>query len=213
MVLGMLTPCSPRWWPLGWWPEPDSWSCFVSGVDDAAVRAAEVQRHLPLWFFLPQVLFAAASMVAAVCPERDRALGSLCSPRRSTTSWSSAPTCCSAPCGERRRRSTCRRPRSSSRWWAPPGGSAFCAVPGGVGVASRLPPPTGVQLASPGPRSAAVPGSWAAGFWRPQALLVAVLYLGQRPRAARSFTSLAFVLFMLPVSLFAVPVFTTAPST
>ena len=54
-------------------------------------------------------------------------------------------------------------------------------------------------------------GSWAAGFLAcHQVLLVVVLVLSNRVEGGVVVYQLAFVLFMLPNSLFAVPVFTTA---
>ncbi len=60
-------------------------------------------------------------------------------------------------------------------------------------------------------RRLAKDGSWAAGFLAlAQVLLVVVLVLANRVEGGVVVYQLAFVLFMLPNSLFAVPVFTTA---
>ena len=67
------------------------------------------------------------------------------------------------------------------------------------------------HLRDPILRRLARQGAWAAGFLGcSQALLVAVLYFANGSEGGVVVYQLAFVLFMLPVSLFAVPVFTTA---
>ncbi len=187
---------------------------LVSGVDDAAVRAAEVQLGtFLLWFFLPQVLFYAVSMVAAAVLN---ATGHFWQPVF-------APTVNNVVViGTYLLFGAMRGGQEPSLDLTTPeklvlavgtllGVVAFCAVP----VISawrngfRLRP--SFRFRHPVLRRLARQGAWAAGFLgASQALLVAVLYLANGSEGGVVVYQLAYVLFMLPVSLFAVPVFTTA---
>jgi putative peptidoglycan lipid II flippase len=187
---------------------------LVSGVDDAAIRAAEVQLGtFLLWFFLPQILFYAASMVAAAVLN---ATGHFWQPVF-------APTVNNVVViGTYLLFAAMRDGQAPSLDLTTPeqlvlavgtllGVVAFCAVP--VVAAWR----TGFRLRPsfrfrhPVLRRLARQGAWAAGFLgASQALLVAVLYLANGSEGGVVVYQLAYVLFMLPVSLFAVPVFTTA---
>jgi len=187
---------------------------LVSGVDDASIRAAEVQLGtFLLWFFLPQILFYAASMVAAAVLN---ATGHFWQPVF-------APTVNNVVViGTYLLFGAMRGGAEPSLDLTTPeklvlavgtllGVAAFCAVPV---VAAwrhgfRLRP--SFDMRDPVLIRLARQGAWAAGFLAcSQALLVAVLYLSNSTEGGVVVYQLAYVLFMLPVSLFAVPVFTTA---
>lgn len=186
---------------------------LVSGVEDPQVRAAQVELGtFLLWFFLPQVLFYALNLVAtAVLNARN----SFALPVFAPTVNNVVVICTYLVFGWMRG----GQPPSLDLTLAEKlvlalgttlGVVAFCAVPV-VGLwrsGFRLWPR--FRLRHPVLRRLAREGSWAAGFLAlSQALLVVVLVLANRVPGGVVVYQLAFVLFMLPNSLFAVPVFTT----
>ncbi|UDY36246.1 murein biosynthesis integral membrane protein MurJ [Dermatobacter hominis] len=187
---------------------------LVSGVDDAAIRAAEVQLGtFLLWFFLPQVLFYAASMVAAAVLN---ATGHFWQPVF-------APTVNNVVViGTYLLFGAMRDGQAPSLDLTTPeklvlavgtllGVVAFCAVPVVAAWREGFHLRPSFRFRHPILRRLARQGAWAAGFLgASQALLVAVLYLANGSEGGVVVYQLAYVLFMLPVSLFAVPVFTTA---
>ncbi|MBS1837829.1 MAG: hypothetical protein JST64_09050 [Actinobacteria bacterium] len=187
---------------------------LVSGVEDASIRAAEVQLgSFLLWFFLPQLFFYAASMVAsAVLNATGHFWQPVFAPTINNvvviaTYWIFAAMRGGAP--PSLDLTTAEKLVLAVGTLA--GVVAFCAVP----VVSarrngfRLRP--SFRLKDPILRRLARQGAWAAGFLAcSQILLVAVLYLANGTEGGVVVYQLAYVLFMLPVSLFAVPMFTTA---
>lgn len=187
---------------------------LVSGVDDAAIRAAEVQLGtFFLWFFLPQVLFYVASMVAAAVLN---ATGHFWQPVF-------APTVNNVVViGTYLLFAVMRGGQPPSLALSTPeklvlavgtllGVVAFCAVPVVSAWRHGFHLRPSLRFGHPVLRRLARQGAWAAGFLgASQALLVAVLYLANGTEGGVVVYQLAYVLFMLPVSLFAVPVFTTA---
>jgi putative peptidoglycan lipid II flippase len=187
---------------------------LVSGVDSAAVAAAEVRLGtFLLWFFLPQILFYAANLVATAVLN---ATGHFALPVFAPTVNNVVVI-------------TSYLIFAAMRHGEPPslfltlpeklvlalgtslGVVAFCAVPviGARRVGYRLRPR--FNWKHPTLRRLARQGLWAAGFLAfTQVLLVVVLYLANGSEGGVVVYQLAFVLFMLPNSLFAVPVFTTA---
>ena len=187
---------------------------LVSGVDDAAIRAAEVQLGtFLLWFFLPQVLFYAASMVAAAVLN---ATGHFWQPVFAPTVNNVVVIATYLVFAAMRGGQAPSLDLTTPEKLVLAVGTllgvvAFCAVP--IVAAWR----TGFHIRPtfrfrhPVLRRLARQGAWAAGFLgASQALLVAVLYLANGSEGGVVVYQLAYVLFMLPVSLFAVPVFTTA---
>ena len=186
---------------------------LVSGVDDPMVQAEQVRLGtFLLWFFLPQVLFYAANLVAtAVLNASGRFALPVVAPTANNLvviatyllfaamRGGQPPSLDLAP-GE----------RLVLAVGTTLGVVAFCLVPV-VGVRRsgfRLRPV--VAPRDPILRRLARRGAWAAGFFAAaQALLVVVLYLSNGTEGGVVVQQLAFVLFMLPTSLFAAPVFTT----
>lgn len=187
---------------------------LVSGVDDAAVQAAQVRLGtFFLFFFLPQVLFYAANLVATAALN---ATGRFALPVFAPTVNNVVVI-------------GTYLVFAALRGGAPPsldltvaeqlvlalgttlGVVAFCAVPvvGLWRTGFRLVPRWAPR--DPRLRRLAGQGAWAAGFLgASQLLLVVVLYLSNAVEGGVVVYQLAYVLFMLPNSLFAVPVFTTA---
>ena len=187
---------------------------LVSGVDDPAVAEAQVQLGtFLLWFFLPQILFYAASLVATAV--------------LNATGHFALPVF--APTVNNIIVIGVYIVFALMRGGAPPsldlttpeklvlavgttlGVVAFTLVPviGARRVGYPIRPR--LDLHHPVLRRLARQGLWAAGFLAvTQILLVVVLYLSNGVEGGVVVYQLAFVLFMLPNSLFAVPVFTTA---
>lgn len=187
---------------------------LVSGVDDAAVQEAQVALGtFLLWFFLPQILFYAANLVATAV--------------LNATGYFALPVF--APTVNNVVVIASYLLFAAMRHGQPPslvltlpeklvlavgttlGVVAFCAVPviglwrTGFTLRPRF------ELRHPTLRRLARQGLWAAGFLAlTQLLLVDVLYLANAVEGGVVVYQLAYVLFMLPHSLFAVPVFTTA---
>ncbi|MFZ4519228.1 MAG: murein biosynthesis integral membrane protein MurJ [Microthrixaceae bacterium] len=187
---------------------------LVSGVDDAAVRAAQVRLGtFFLFFFLPQILFYAANLVATAALN---ATGRFALPVFAPTVNNvvvigtylvfavlrdGAPPSLDLTMAE----------QLVLAVGTTLGVVAFCAVPvvGLWRTGFRLVPRWAPR--DPRLRRLARQGAWAAGFLgASQLLLVVVLYLSNAVEGGVVVYQLAYVLFMLPNSLFAVPVFTTA---
>jgi len=187
---------------------------LVSGVDDPSIRAAEVELGtFLLWFFLPQVLFYAASMVAAALLN---ATGHFWQPVFAPTVNNVVVIGTYLLFGAMRGGAEPSLDLTTPQKLVLAVGTligvvAFCAVPV-VAVwrhGIRLRP--SFRLRDPVLARLARQGAWAAGFLAcSQALLVVVLYLSNSVEGGVVVYQLAYVLFMLPVSLFAVPMFTTA---
>jgi putative peptidoglycan lipid II flippase len=186
---------------------------LVSGVPDAEIRDAQVELGtFLLWFFLPQILFYAANMVAtAVLNARNSFALPVFAPTVNNVVVITTYVVFGIMRGD--------QPPSLDLTLAEKlvlalgttaGVVAFCAVPvmglwrSGFRLRPRWTPRHPVL------RTLARDGSWAAGFLAmSQVLLVAVLVLSNSVEGGVVVYQLAFVLFMLPNSLFAVPVFTT----
>lgn len=186
---------------------------MVSGVDDPAVREAQVALGtFLLWFFLPQILFYGANLVStAVLNARGYFALPVFAPTVNNVVVITTYLVFAAMRGG--------QPPSLDLSTAEKlvlalgttlGVVAFCAVPviglwvTGFHVRPRL-------RRDPVLRRVARSGAWAAGFLAlTQALLVVVLYLANGVEGGVVVYQLAFVLFMLPHALFSVPVFTTA---
>ncbi len=187
---------------------------LVSGVDDPAVRAAQVELGtFLLWFFLPQIVFYAANLVATATLNAKGVFGiPVFAPTVNNVvvivsylvfGWmrqGAAPSL-----------SLTLPEKLVLAVGTTLGVVAFCAVPV-VGLArtgTRLRPRWAPR--DPVLRRLARQGLWAAGFLAAaQVLLVVVLYLSNAVEGGVVIYQLAFVLLMLPNSLFAVPVLTTA---
>ncbi|MGI9579527.1 MAG: murein biosynthesis integral membrane protein MurJ [Microthrixaceae bacterium] len=187
---------------------------LVSGVDDPAVRDAQVELGtFLLWFFLPQIVFYGLNLVATAVLN---ARGSFALPVFAPTVNNVVVIATYLLFGAMRG----SQPPSLEltldeklvlALGTTAGVVAFCLVPflglwrSGFRLVPRF------EFRSPILRRLARDGSWAAGFLAlSQVLLVVVLVLSNRVEGGVVIYQLAFVLFMLPNSLFAVPVFTTA---
>lgn len=187
---------------------------MVSGVDDPAVRDAQVQLGtFLLWFFLPQILFYGLNLVATAVLN---ARGSFALPVFAPTVNNIVVIATYLAFGAMRGGQAPSLDLTLAEklvlaLGTTAGVVAFCLVPF-VGLwrsGFRLVPR--FEFSSPVLRRLARDGSWAAGFLAmSQVLLVVVLLLSNRVEGGVVIYQLAFVLFMLPNSLFAVPVFTTA---
>lgn len=187
---------------------------LVSGVDDPSVRAAQVELGtFLLWFFLPQIVFYAANLVATATLNAKGIFGI---PVFAPTVNNVVVIASYLVFG------WMRHGAAPSLVLTLPeklvlalgttlGVIAFCAVPviGLARTGTRLRPHWAPR--DPVLRRLARQGLWAAGFLAAtQVLLVVVLYLSNAVEGGVVIYQLAFVLFMLPNSLFAVPVLTTA---
>jgi putative peptidoglycan lipid II flippase len=187
---------------------------LFSGVSDTATRAAEVELGtFFLWFFLPQVLFYALNLVATAVLN---ATGRFSLP-------AFAPTVNNVVViGTYLLFAWMRDGEPPSLELTGPqqlvlaagttlGVVAFCSVPF-IGVwrtGFRLRPR--LDLRHPMVARVARQGAWAAGFLAASQLLLGVmLVLANGSEGGVVVQQLAYVLFLLPVSLLAVPVFTTA---
>ncbi len=187
---------------------------MVSGVDDPAVRDAQVQLGtFLLWFFLPQILFYGLNLVATAVLN---ARGSFALPVFAPTVNNIVVIATYLAFGAMRGGQAPSLDLTLAEklvlaLGTTAGVVAFCLVPfiglwrSGFRLVPRL------EFSSPVLGRLARDGSWAAGFLAmSQVLLVVVLLLSNRVEGGVVIYQLAFVLFMLPNSLFAVPVFTTA---
>jgi putative peptidoglycan lipid II flippase len=187
---------------------------LVSGVDDPATQAAQVELGtFLLWFFLPQVLFYGANTVATAVLN---ARGSFALPVFAPTVNNVVVIGTYLLFDAMRGGAAPSLDLTTAEKVVLAGGTtlavvAFCAVPivalwvRGFRLRPRWAPQDPVL------RRLARRGAWAAGFLAlTQALLLAVLFLANGVEGGVVVYQLAFVMFMLPHSLFAVPVFTTA---
>jgi putative peptidoglycan lipid II flippase len=187
---------------------------LVSGVEDPSVRAAQVELGtFLLWFFLPQVLFYGANTVATAVLN---ARGSFALPVFAPTVNNVVVIATYLLFDAMRGGAAPSLDLTGAEKLVLAGGTtlavvAFCAVPvaalwmRGFRLVPRWAP------SDPVLRRLARRGAWAAGYLAlTQALLLAVLYLANGVEGGVVVYQLAFVMFMLPHSLFAVPVFTTA---
>jgi len=187
---------------------------LVSGVDDPAVRAAQVELGtFLLWFFLPQIVFYAANLVATATLNAKGIFGI---PVFAPTVNNVVVIVSYLVFGWMRHGAEPSLVLTLPQKLVLALGTtlgvvAFCAVPV-VGLArtgTRLRPRWAPR--DPVLRRLARQGLWAAGFLAAtQVLLVVVLYLSNAVEGGVVIYQLAFVLFMLPNSVFAVPVLTTA---
>ena len=187
---------------------------LVAGVDDPSVRAAQVELGtFLLWFFLPQVVFYAANLVATATLNAKGIFGI---PVFAPTVNNVVVIASYLLFGWMRSGADPSLVLTTSEKLVLALGTtlgvvAFCAVPV-VGLArsgTTLRPRWAPR--DPVLRRLARQGLWAAGFLAAtQVLLVVVLYLSNAVEGGVVIYQLAFVLFMLPNSLFAVPVLTTA---
>lgn len=187
---------------------------LVSGVDDPAIRDAQVQLGLfLLWFFLPQVVFYAVNLVATAVLNAKGYFGlPVFAPTVNNVivigvyllfahmRGGSAPSL-----------ELTLAEKLVLGLGTTLGVVAFCFVPvvGLMRTGFSLRPR--IDLRHPVLKRLLRQGMWAAGFLAfTQLLLVGVLVLANGVEGGVVVYQLAFVLFMLPHSLFAVPVFTTA---
>lgn len=187
---------------------------LVSGVDDPSVRDAQIRLGLfLLWFFLPQVAFYALNLVATAVLN---AIGRFGLPVFAPTVNNVVVIGVYLLFDHMRH----GRPPDLDLDLAQKlvlgvgttmGVVLFCFVPviglvhAGFSLRVRF------DFRHPVLRRVARDGFWAAGFFAAtQLLLIAVLILSNGVEGGVVVYQLAYVLFMLPHSLFAVPVFTTA---
>lgn len=193
---------------------PWTMELLFRGTEDPAIREAQSELGLfLLWFFLPQVVFYAANLVAtAVLNARGHFGAPVFAPTVNNV----------VVIGVYLLFAHLRDGQPPSLELAPDeklvlglgttlGVVLFCVVPvlalrrTGFSLRPRF------ELRHPIIRRVMREGAWAAGFLAfTQLLLVAVLVLANGVEGGVVVYQLAFVLFMLPHSLFAVPVFTTA---
>lgn len=187
---------------------------LVSGVGDEQVRAAQVELGtFLLFFFLPQILFYAVNMVAtAVLNARNSfALPVFAPTVNNVVVITTYLVFALMRDGQPPSLDLTLAQKLVLALGTTAGVVAFCAVPvlGLWRSGFRLRPVWNVR--HPVLRRLARDGAWAAGFLAmSQVLLVVVLVLSNSVEGGVVVYQLAFVLFMLPNSLFAVPVFTTA---
>lgn len=187
---------------------------LVSNVDDPDVRRAQIQLGLfLLWFFLPQVAFYALNLVATAVLN---AIGRFGLPVFAPTINNVVVIGVYLLFGYMRH----GRPPDLDLDLAQKlvlgagttlGVILFCFVPvlGLIHAGFSLRPR--FDFRHPVLRRVARDGLWAGGFFAAtQLLLIAVLILSNGVEGGVVVYQLAYVLFMLPHSLFAVPVFTTA---
>ncbi len=188
-------------------------SILVSGVQDPAIREAQVELGtFMLWFFLPQIVFYGLNLVSTA----------VLNARNSFALPVFAPTVNNVVVigvyvvfglmrgGQAPSLELTLAEKLVLALGTTAGVVAFCLVPlaglwrSGFHLRPRL------EVRHPVLGRLAREGSWAAGFLAlTQVLLVVVLVLSNRVEGGVVVYQLAFVLFMLPNSLFAVPVFTT----
>lgn len=187
---------------------------LVSGVDDAAIRAAEVNLGtFLLWFFLPQLFFYAAGMVASAVLN---ATGHFWQPVFAPTLNNVVVIATYLTFAFMRGDQAPSLDLSTQEKLVLAIGTlagvvAFCAVPVVAAWRNGFRLLPSFRFRDPILRRLARQGAWAAGFLAgSQVLLVAVLYFANGTEGGVVVYQLAYVLFMLPVSLFAVPMFTTA---
>lgn len=187
---------------------------LVSGVDDPAVQAAQIRLGtFLLWFFLPQILFYAANLVSTAVLN---ATGHFSLPVFAPTVNNVVVIASYLAFAAMRNGAAPSLVLSTPEKLLLALGTslgvvAFCVVPliGAHRIGFRVRPT--FDFRHPTLRRLARQGVWAAGFLAlSQVLLVVVLYLANGSEGGVVVYQLAFVLFMLPNSLFAVPVFTTA---
>ena len=187
---------------------------LVAGVDDPSVRAAQVELGtFLLWFFLPQIVFYAANLVATATLNAKGIFGI---PVFAPTVNNVVVIASYLLFGWMRRGAEPSLVLTTPEKLVLALGTtlgvvAFCAVPviGLARTGTRLRPHWAPR--DPVLRRLARQGLWAAGFLAAtQVLLVVVLYLSNAVEGGVVIYQLAFVLFMLPNSIFAVPVLTTA---
>lgn len=187
---------------------------MFSGVEDPSVRAAQTELGLfLLWFFLPQVVFYAGNLVATAVLNARGSFGlPVIAPAVNNVVMIGVYLAFGALRGG--------QPPSLDLTLAEKlllgigttaGVVLFCSVPviglirSGFSLRPRF------EFRHPVLRRLLGQGLWAAGFLAlSQMLLVVVLLLSNAVEGGVVVYQLAFVLFMLPNSLFAVPVFTTA---
>jgi len=187
---------------------------LVSGVDAASIREAEVQLGtFLLWFFLPQILFYAANLVATAVLN---AKGSFALPVFAPTvnnlvvittylvfAWMRD--------GEAPSLSLDLSEKLVLGIGTTLGVVLFCAVPV-IGLArSGFRLRAHFNLRDPILRRLARQGGWAAGFLAlTNVLLMVVLWFSNGVEGGVVVYTLAFTVLSLPHSLFAVPVYTTS---
>ncbi|MGI8684919.1 MAG: lipid II flippase MurJ, partial [Acidimicrobiales bacterium] len=185
---------------------------LTAGVDDAAVRAAEVRLgSFLLWFFLPQMLLYAAGAVA----------GALLNARRRFAAAAFAPVTnnvivtatmvafVAVTAGPDRGLDLGLAPKLILALGTTAGVLAMAAVPvvalSGAGV--RLRPR--LDLGAPGLRAVARVGAWGAALLAAVQVLVAVtLVLANKVEGGVVAYQIAFTFFLLPFALVAHPIFT-----
>lgn len=187
---------------------------LVSGVEDPTVRDAQVALGtFLLWFFLPQVLFYALNLVAtAVLNARNRFVLPVFAPTvNNVVVIATYFVFAILRDGKPPSLDLTTAEKLVLALGTSAGVVAFCLVPvaglwrSGFELRPRF------KRHHPVLGRLARDGFWAAGFLAlAQLLLVVVLVLANRVEGGVVVYQLAFVLFMLPNSLFAVPVFTTA---
>ena len=188
---------------------------LVSGVDAASIREAEVQLGtFLLWFFLPQILFYAANLVATAVlnaqglvrvaglrPDGQQPRGDHHLPRVRWMRDGEAPSL-SLDLSEKLVLGTRHHP----------GRRAVLRGAGHRPGAERVPAARRISTcATPILRRLARQGGWAAGFLAlTNVLLMVVLWFSNGVEGGVVVYTLAFTVLSLPHSLFAVPVYTTS---
>ncbi len=191
---------------------PQLMGLLVGDVPDAATRQAEIELGaIFLWFFMPQVLFYGANIVAtSVLNAKNSFLVPVAAPLANNVIVVIAYLWFGAV-----HEGPLTLDLTSQELWILAGGTTlgvivFCSLPL-VALARRgfrLRPR--IDLGHPVIRSLVRDGAWAALFLgATQILLLVVLRVANRDPGGTVIYSFAFVLFMLPHSLFSVPIMTT----
>ncbi len=191
---------------------PEIMRLLFDGVSDHAIRQAEVNLGtFFLWFFLPQVLFYVGNVVATALLN---AGGSFSLPVFAPTINNIVVIGAYLLFDEMHRGHPISLHITTAEKLVLGGGTtlgviAFCAAPI-IAAGRRFRLRVNLDYHHPTVRRLAKEGSWAAIYLAlAQVLLVVILQISNRREGAVAVYNLAYILFLLPHSLFSVPVLTT----
>jgi putative peptidoglycan lipid II flippase len=191
---------------------PQIMAVLFNGVTHAGIRQAEINLgSFFLWFFLPQVIFYVGNVVATALLNAD---GSFALPVFAPTINNVVVIGVYLAFAWMHRGHGVSLDLTLAQKLVLGGGTtvgviAFCAVPI-VSAGRRFRLRMNLDHRHPKVRRLAREGSWAALYLAlAQVLLVVILQISNRREGAVAVYNLAYILFVLPHSLFSVPVLTT----